>query len=213
MVFKFYNNCWHFHPDFCRYITQVQSYKWHREISITCHLDENVRNAGSYSTELDLWQNIWINYFNYYRSFSLYFESNDYKFYRFMSLDDFKQYVSCINQLMSFLHYLDNLIKKSTLTNYDLNHLYYENCKSVVEYVHQWFNNLWIPLPGYEKPIKHSTSKKIKPFTDYELIEDHWPSSFKRIPHFLRYTPGKGPEYWFEYVPVYLKRYKPLSSR
>lgn len=211
MVFKFYNDCWHFHPDFCRYIIHVNSYRWHREIAITCHLDENVRNAGSFTTELDKWQTIWINYFNYYKSFSLYFNSHDYNFYKFMSETDFKRYVSCINQLMSHLHYLNNIIIKSTSSGYDLNHEYYENCKSVVEYVFKWFNNLWIPLPGYEKPIKHATTKKIKPFIDYKLSESHWPISFKRIPHFLRYIPGKGPEYWFENVPVYLTRFEPVS--
>lgn len=221
MVFKFYNNMWHFHPDFCRYVYHIYSFKYQREIALTDHLDELFKKySGSWTESKDIWIKFWTNYSNYYKSYVLWFpKDNNCKFHKYMSQSDYNKYIRYLNDVVRQIKFNDNLISNSTLKDYDLAAEYYRSVKYMVEYVHRYYDSLWIPLPGYEKPIKQYSSydrleaKRMKNIQSkiqlrkFKQVEDHWPSSFKTIPHFIRWDKKKGPIYWFEQIPVYESHY------
>lgn len=148
MYWKFENNRWWYQLDFERFPRNINGKI--KQVSI-----KNIFNKirGSWIEEIDFWQKVWNDYFDYYNVKT----QHDPKFSEYFTKDDYQKYDKCRNDFIKDLYFNERLINDAEKHGkYEINRQCYESIKYIVEHLN-WYKSTWLPLdPSYKKPIKKS---------------------------------------------------------
>lgn len=169
MPFKFIGNVWHTSLNLYKFEFYSHSTKLGTSVFRQANLlDIFNKNRGSWVEGLDLWTNVWKSYSFYYR-FTRFSNLYQWKYINYMSQQDFKRFELIIRDFQKQIHFLQNQL--TDLTSYRLNEESYRNIECIINYIQKYnINDIWISLPGYEKPIK-TKANKVDPTSIFKNIE------------------------------------------
>lgn len=169
MPFKFVNNTWYTALDLYKFEFYSHDTKLGTPVMRQANLLELFnKKSGSWVEGLNFWSIIWRSYSFYYR-FTRFSQMHNWKYINYMSPKDFKHFESTIRDFQRTINWLQSQL--DGLTSYRLNEESYTNIKYVINYIQRYnINNDWIPLPGYEKPIK-VPANKVDPSSIFKNIE------------------------------------------
>lgn len=169
MPFQLINNVWYTKLNFYKFEFYSHSTTLGTPIFRQANLlDIFNKNHGSWVEGLDLWTKVWRSYSFYYR-FTRFSNLYQWKYVNYMSQQDFKRFELTIRDFQRQINFLQNQL--TDLTSYRLNEESYRNIEYIINYIEKYrLNDDWIPLPGYEKPIK-APANKVDPTSIFKNIE------------------------------------------
>lgn len=169
MPFQLINNIWYTRLNLFKFEFYSHSTALGTPIFRQANLlDIYNKHYGSWVDGLDIWQRVWKSYSFYYR-FERFSNLYNWKYINYMSQQDFKRFESTIRDFQRQIHFLQNQL--TNLDSYRLNEESYRNIQYIINYIQKYrIQDEWIPLPGYEKPIK-APAHKVDPTSIFKNVE------------------------------------------
>lgn len=169
MPFQLINNVWHVSLNLYKFEFYSHSTKLGTPIFRQANLLELFNKyQGSWVEGLNYWTIIWKSYSFYYR-FTRFSNLYQWKYINYMSPENFKLFELTIREFQRTINWLQTQL--DGLTSYRLNEESYTNIKYIINHIQKYqLNDNWIPLPGYEKPIK-AQAHKVDPASIFKNIQ------------------------------------------